>query len=96
MLTLYAQFLDPNPIEDLCRKVALVIVKRHPTIKLKLMESLIVTWDPIESPTTTQGRIKPSGAQAKFKGAPSLLLLLLIFSSRSHTPFPEHYCQLQK
>ena len=39
-LTLPAQSQDMNPIENLGRKATLEIVKRHPTIKHKLIEAL--------------------------------------------------------
>ena len=42
VLTLSAQFLHLNAIENLCYKVALESVKRHLTIKNELIESLIV------------------------------------------------------
>src|SRR6218665_438237 len=45
MLTLPAQSQDKNTIENLWRKIALEIVKRHPTIKRKLIESLTAAWN---------------------------------------------------
>src|SRR6218665_2876024 len=38
------QSQDRNPIENLLRKITLDIVKRHPTIKRKLIESLTAAW----------------------------------------------------
>src|SRR6218665_3273624 len=44
-LTSPAQSQDRNPIENLWRKITLKIVKRHPTIKRKLIESLTGAWN---------------------------------------------------
>ena len=44
-LTLPAQSQDMNPIENLWRKITLEIVKRHPTVKRKLIESLTAAWN---------------------------------------------------
>src|SRR6218665_417926 len=44
-LTSLAQSQDMNPIENLWRKITLEIVKRHPTIKRKLIESLTAAWN---------------------------------------------------
>src|SRR6218665_153732 len=43
--TLPAQSQNRNPIEELWRKITLEIVKRHPTIKRKLIESLTAAWN---------------------------------------------------
>src|SRR6218665_2609261 len=44
-LTSLAQSQDGSPIENLWRKITLEIVKRHPTIKRKLIESLTAAWN---------------------------------------------------
>jgi len=44
-LTLPTQSQDMNPIENLWHKITLEIVKRHPTIKRKLIELLTATWN---------------------------------------------------
>src|SRR6218665_2906034 len=44
-VTLPAQSQDMNTIENQWRKIALEIVKIHPTIKCKLIESLTAAWN---------------------------------------------------